>query len=207
MDRPGSATAPDPVERPRRDQAVENRARILEVARQAFNEDGPDVSMSDIARRAGVGIGTIYRNFASKDELLRLLAEQVATSLSERAEAALEAADPAAGVELLVRAFVEINRDYRTLIVAARASQPQAALPPTPASYDRMRHVTNAVLDRGIAAGVVRADTDLIDIAVLSGAIGLMGGGRSAVGAPDDDLEARTERLVAMVVAGLRPNG
>ncbi len=187
---------------PRQPRAEANRARILEVARQAFNEAGPDVSMQDIAQRAGVGIGTIYRNFASKDDLLTHLAEQVASSLSERGEQALLDADPGRGLELLIRAFVTINRDYRTLILAARSTPD--SIPAAPQSLHHMRRVTSAVLARAVAGGALRSDVDMIDVAVLGGAIGLMGDGTTD-SSDAAELSVRTDRLVEIVLAGLRP--
>ena len=91
-------------ERPLRRDAERNRQRILEAAREAFAEDGLAVTLDEIARRAGVGVGTIYRRFPDKEQLIDALFEARMNETATEAEAALQADDPWAG---LVR-FLEI---------------------------------------------------------------------------------------------------
>lgn len=84
----------DHTPRPLRVDAARNRARILEVAYTAFAEDGLSVSLDDIARRAGVGPGTVHRHFPAKDDLMRAVIEDRLTQLTDQGRALL-ANDPA----------------------------------------------------------------------------------------------------------------
>src|SRR3954449_13048651 len=94
----------DAEPRLRRD-AERNRERILAAAADAFAEGGLAVTMDEIARRAGVGVGTIYRRFPDKELLIEALFEQRIDELVALAEAAREEPDPFAG---LVRSFLDI---------------------------------------------------------------------------------------------------
>ena len=91
-------------ERPLRRDAERNRQRILEAARAAFAEDGLAVTLDEIARRAGVGVGTIYRRFPDKEQLIDALFEERMNEAAAAAQAALQADDPWQG---LVR-FLEV---------------------------------------------------------------------------------------------------
>ena len=79
---------------PRRSDARANRARVLAAAMACFTEDGMDTQMVDIARCAGVGIGTVYRHFPSKDALVAALATDCLTGLLAKATLSLEDPDP-----------------------------------------------------------------------------------------------------------------
>src|SRR5688572_23642779 len=83
-------TSPTAEERPKRADAVRNRAKIVEAAKAAFAETGLDTQMEDVARRAGVGVGTLYRHFPTKDELVRALIVDKMERMAEVAGAALE---------------------------------------------------------------------------------------------------------------------
>src|SRR5260370_33352238 len=83
---------PDTV-RPLRRDAERNRQRILEAASEAFNERGLEVSLDEIARYAGVGVGTVYRRFRTKEELVEALFPGRLDSVAATADAASEAAD------------------------------------------------------------------------------------------------------------------
>src|SRR3954462_6998050 len=91
-----------PAERPLRRDAERNRQRILTAAADAFAEGGLAVTMDEIARRAGVGVGTVYRRFPDKELLVAALFEQRIDELIGLAQAARDEPDPFAG---LVRFF------------------------------------------------------------------------------------------------------
>ncbi|MFD6397430.1 TetR/AcrR family transcriptional regulator [Nocardia sp. NPDC060249] len=81
-------------ERGLRADALRNRQRLIHAAHEMFAEHGLDVTLDDIARHAGVGIGTMYRRFRDKDELIDAVFEQNFTDMAEAAEAAASATDP-----------------------------------------------------------------------------------------------------------------
>jgi AcrR family transcriptional regulator len=80
--------------KPMRADAVRNRARVLGAARECMARNGLDVQMEEIARKAGVGVGTVYRHFPNKDELIEALAADRFVRLAELADEALENPDP-----------------------------------------------------------------------------------------------------------------
>src|ERR1700756_2007672 len=80
--------------RPLRADAARNRERVLAAAREAFAEYGRDAQMEDVARRAGVGVGTVYRHFATKEALVDALLETRFRQAMERAREALALEDP-----------------------------------------------------------------------------------------------------------------
>src|SRR5689334_8476225 len=96
------ATEPHTDDRPLRADARRNRERILAAARVACAEHGPAVQMDDVARRAGVGVGTVYRHFPTKDALIQALVAEKIRVTTENLREALEIEDPwdafAAGV-------------------------------------------------------------------------------------------------------------
>ena len=96
---PVAATEPKPL----RVDAARNQERILAAAREAFAEHGLDVGVQEIARRAGVGKGTLFRHFPSKDALILAIFEDFASAVEAAADRALEEDDPWQGV----RAFLE----------------------------------------------------------------------------------------------------
>src|SRR3954453_17931999 len=96
-------SAPPPTDRPLRADAERNRERILDAAREAFAEDGLDVGLHEIARRAGVGGGTVYRRFPDKQELIEALFEDRIAEVLGIAEEALAEEDGWTGLEHFLR--------------------------------------------------------------------------------------------------------
>src|SRR4051812_11232440 len=103
------------AERPLRRDAELNRQRILTAAADAFAEGGLAVTMDEIARRAGVGVGTVYRRFPDKELLIEALFEQRIDELVVLAEAARDEADPFAGLARFFESFVAIQAADRGL--------------------------------------------------------------------------------------------
>jgi AcrR family transcriptional regulator len=89
--------------RPKRADARRNHERILKAAHTAFSELGADVQMDEIARSAGVGVGTLYRHFPTKEVLINELAREIVAAIIEFADQALERDDPWEAIELLMR--------------------------------------------------------------------------------------------------------
>ena len=108
------AIVPAP-ERELRADAQRNLARILEAAREVFAEEGIDARVTEIAARAGVGVGTIFRRFPNKDELIVALLEQRGRQLGESADAALAGDDPGLAFRRLIEQGVEMQIGDRGL--------------------------------------------------------------------------------------------
>src|SRR3954452_25151278 len=100
------------ITRRKRSDAVRNRAKVLEAARDQFAEHGLDTQIEEIAREAGVGVGTVYRHFPTKEALLEALAQDKFDGLADAARRGLEASDPWQGfVELMTYAARSMSDD------------------------------------------------------------------------------------------------
>jgi len=184
------------VKRPLRADARRNRASVLEAAREAFAAEGLAVPLDEIARRAGVGAGTVYRHFPTKEALFEAVIVDRLEFLAERAEAALELEDSGA-------AFF----DFLDVMVADAASKKDLADALAGAGVD-LRAVTGdaaaqlsgrlgELLRRAQATGAVRADVDTADLhAVVFGAL-------AAEQRRADS--ARPGRVARLICGGLRP--
>ena len=121
----GTSSGDGSLARPLRADARRNRERVLEAARAAFGAEGSDVSLDDIARRAGVGAGTVYRHFATKDALFEAVVLDRIGELVEEAHALADDPDPGRAflsfVELLARAqySTAVRRDINVSDVMA----------------------------------------------------------------------------------------
>ena len=151
--------------RPRAD-ALRNRERIVTAAREMFVEHGPDVPLDDVARRAGVGNATVYRNFPDRDALVR----EVVCSVMDRtvAEAELALAQTGDAFEALER-FVHAAADER---ISALCPMVQSTFdqhhPDLEASRERCESLVAAIMDRAKAAGQLRSDVDVGDVMIAA---------------------------------------
>lgn len=156
---------PSPRPRPLRADAERNRTRILEAARKVFAERGLDVAIEDVAREAGVGVGTFYRRFADKNDLIEALFAARIEELVGLAEAALLEPDPWAALIGFIRASLETqvaDRGLREVLLHNRWGREQVAL-----MRDRAAPVAQRLIDRARATGRLREDfaaTDLVFI-------------------------------------------
>ncbi|RSN42581.1 MULTISPECIES: TetR/AcrR family transcriptional regulator [Actinomadura] len=157
-----AATGP----RPLRADARRNRRRVLDAARTAFEEDGVEVQMEDIARRAGVGVGTIYRHFPTKQALIdELAAEWLADGAANAAEA-LRIDDPWEGLAHYVRLSCDVmgrNRGLRTVFGDIGLLFDENTGPENRDLHDRVTRL----LDRARAAGALRADVGVREFRTL----------------------------------------
>jgi AcrR family transcriptional regulator len=137
-----------------------NYQRVLDAAREVFGERGAEAAMEDIAARAGVGVGTVYRRFASKDALIDELLRLSMETLLGAADAALTAPDEA-GLEQYLRAtgqeFASHAR-YADLLLTRTAD---------PAARSRLREALEELTRRAIAAGSVAPDVTIADVMAL----------------------------------------
>jgi AcrR family transcriptional regulator len=149
--------------------ARRNRARVLAAAQEAFADEGPAVPLDEIARRAGVGAGTVYRHFPSKESLFEAVVLDGIERLAEQAQSLLDAADPGAaffGYFDLVVAQALLNKALCDALQATTGS----ALEAPSEQKDRFRAGFGELLRRAQTAGVVRPDVQPGDLtALLSG--------------------------------------
>jgi AcrR family transcriptional regulator len=155
--------------RPRAD-AQRNRARVLSAARAAFEVDGPAVSLDDIARRAGVGAGTVHRHFPTKEELFRAVIADRLAELTTVARDLGAAADPGPA---FFDFFYRLGHDAGQNLAISAALTDSAAVGDL--VLDAGRDLTTALaalLARAQESGAVRSDIDTADLhAMLAGAI------------------------------------
>jgi AcrR family transcriptional regulator len=183
------------VRKPRSD-AQRNRERILEVARQAFSRFGANTSLDDIAREAGVGPGTLYRHFPTREALLEAVYR---SGMEKLAAAEQKFADELPPIEAL-RAWLLLFIDYiaaKQLIAPALNALLGDPKKVFEASYAQVWEAIRALVKRAIKSGDIRNDLDPIDL--LRALIGIA----SVATSPDWQQSAR--RLVDILIAGARP--
>jgi AcrR family transcriptional regulator len=165
------------AERPLRADARRNRERILQSARAAFAESGADAQIDDVARHAGVGVGTVYRHFPTKQALLTELVRQTFRLFTERAREALEAGgEPFALIEGLLRRIAETAAGDAGVQYALASSDAQAARSEAQAEQDELIAVIAELIERARRAGTIRPGIEAIDIAMLiCGVVSAMG--------------------------------
>jgi AcrR family transcriptional regulator len=171
--------------------AVRNQERILDAARDVFGESGADACMEEIAARAGVGVGTVYRRFASKDALIDELLRVAMEELVAAARCALARSD-GHGLEELLRAFGRSFAGHARYADLLMERQPDAVT--TAVIRDAITSLTErAVVAGAVGPGVTRADV----MALMSAMRGLVQTG--------DDLEPGAwQRFLDVHLAGLR---
>ncbi|MEI5103832.1 helix-turn-helix domain-containing protein [Streptomyces sp. PmtG] len=177
--------------------AQRNRQRLLKEARSAFAEYGTDTSLEDVARRAGVGIGTLYRHFPNRHALMSAVFEDAVSDLLARSRELLDSPRPCAALVEWLRAIVTHAGEYRGLARALMTVSRDDSTPLAQCSRP-MREAGAALLARAQAAGAVRADVPIEDLLQLTNAIAL-----AAEETPTDPHLA--DRLLTLTLQGLRP--
>jgi AcrR family transcriptional regulator len=151
--------------RPLRQDAERNRQRILKAAWEVFNSRGLEVSLDEVARHAGVGVGTVYRRFHTKEELVEALFVSRIDAVAALAEAAAEAPDPWSGLVSFMEQMVEMlagDVGLRHMLMFATYGRDRV-------SYARQRNapLVSRLVERAQAAGQVRSDLGATDIPFL----------------------------------------
>lgn len=145
------------TKRPPRADSIRNRERVLEAAKAVFSAGGPDASLEAVARHAGVGIGTLYRHFPTREALFEAVYRHEVEQLAELAETLKTGAEPVEALRCWLRANVEFVATKKgmsaALALAAHSSSELSAY-----SSDRLTKAVGGLLERAIAAGDVRAD-------------------------------------------------
>jgi AcrR family transcriptional regulator len=184
-----------PGERPLRRDAERNRQRILTAAADAFAEGGLAVTMDEIARRAGVGVGTVYRRFPDKELLVEALFEQRIDELVGLAEAARDEADPSAGLVRFFETFLAVqaaDRGLKDVVLGTARGAGRAAR-----ARDRIGPIVDDLLARALRAGDVRGDVSASDLALIQFMLG------AVIDFTHDVAPETWRRVLAIVLDGL----
>lgn len=192
------SAAPDPAPPRLRADAQANRERIVAAARAAFSELGLDVGIDEIARRAGVGVGTIYRRFPTKEALAEAILEERLTAIEGLVDAALADPDPGAGLVAMLAGIIRVQAADRSgaSAIAAR-TRTGAGLSPQEA---RLRRRLTRMLARAQEAGAARADVTVGDLLAVIWGIGRV------VTATRDAAPEYPARYLSLVLRALAPD-
>ena len=183
--------------RPRRADAERNYRRLVNQAKVVFAEAGVDASLDEIARRAGVASGTLYRHFPTRLDLVEaVLAEQI-SALVASGRGLLAADDAFAALSAWLHATLVHGLTYRGLSAAVMSSALDRDRDVVSRWHAEMFEVGAALLERARSAGTVAAEAEATDVLKLVGAIAW-----AAQDAPDG--VAQADRLLGLVLNGLR---
>ena len=174
--------------------ARRNRDKVLKAARVCFARDGLDAQIEEIARRAKVGVGTVYRHFPTKDDLVFALAGERFERLAEHARAALDEEDP-------WEAFCDFLRSSAEIQIGDRALS-EVMLDSKDVMHEHAERVgilelVEQLMDRAKAAGALRKDAEPEDVPMLMCALG---------GAAEMPMMSG-ERYLALAIDGFRAPG
>ncbi|MFG2138764.1 TetR/AcrR family transcriptional regulator [Streptomyces sp. NPDC048650] len=187
---------------PSRADARRNRALVLQAARSAFEEQGLGVPLGEIARRAGVGAGTVYRHFPSKEALFRASVVDRIQLFTDTARDLADVEDPGGVFFRFLASVVRLAAQNQALCDALEAARaPGAEMPPGP--EEEFAEALGVLLERAQLAGAVRRDVALGDVrSVLVGCMSMErrhSGAEGTAGAPG--------RMTALMCDGLRASG
>jgi AcrR family transcriptional regulator len=185
-----------PIDRKPRADAQRNRARILEVAKREFTRSGANASLEEIAKQAGVGPGTLYRHFPTREELLQAVYQSEVEKLAAAERKFAQTMPPAAALRAWLLLFVDAIATKQIIAPALNVliGDPKKVFE---ASYAQIYEAIRALVKRAIKSGDIRKDLDPIDL--LRALIGVA----NVATSPDWQQSAR--RLVDILVIGSRP--
>jgi AcrR family transcriptional regulator len=205
------STSPLP-DRPLRRDAERNRQRILEVAREAFAEDGLAVTLDEIARRAGVGVGTVYRRFPDKEQLIDALFEERMGEMVANAEAALRCDDAWDGLVRFLEVATAAHADDRGLKEVALSGV--HGLERVARARELMFPLVTRLVARAQEQGSLRPDVQATDMPLLQLMLGSLSEctrdvdpeiWRRYLGILTDGLRTRRDGPVPLAPAALAP--
>jgi AcrR family transcriptional regulator len=185
-------TTPVPIQRPKRADAARNYDKLLAAAREAFTSEGEDASLEGIARRADVGIGTLYRNFPTRQALLEAVYFEEVEGIC-RAAGEFEGLDPWEALTGWLRRFA----DYATT-KKALAGELMAYMDEGSAMFLQCRHAikdaATPLLEAAQRSGDVRPDVRIMDVVRMVGGIATI---------PNAE-PGQVDRILAVAIDGLR---
>jgi AcrR family transcriptional regulator len=175
--------------------AQRNRDALMEAAAAAFTEHGPDASLEDVARRAGVGIGTLYRHFPTREALVEAAYRRGLETLCDKADQLARELPPADALEAWMQEFVAYAATKRGLgMVLKMAADRNTEL--FTEVRARVRAAMAGLVDAAIASGAIRPDANGAD---LLGAISGV-----CMGSEQPGWQEQASRLVRLLMDGLR---
>ncbi len=170
--------------------ARRNRVRVLEAAEAVFAASGTSASTEEIARQAGVGVGTVFRHFPTKEALLQAILEERLTKLAQEAESLSSSGDPGAALFGLFTRMVEQSAAKQAYADAVAGAGLASSASLTGAAR-RTRRALASLLARAQQAGAVREDIGVTELIAL-----VVGASRAAEHAGwDGEVQARTLRV------------
>jgi AcrR family transcriptional regulator len=184
-------------DRPLRKDAARNLERILAAAREVFAERGLEVTLDDIAHHAGVGVGTVYRRFADKEQLIDALFDERLDAIAARAESASEIADPWLALETFFEGILgELanDRGLRELSFAGRHGRERVAR-----ARARIDPLVDVLVARAHASGQLRADVVATDVMFVQKMV------CAVIDMTRDVSRDAWRRYLTIVLDGLRP--
>ena len=186
------------AERELRADARRNRAAVIEASKRLFADQGLDAQMPDVAKAAKVGVGTVYRHFPTKDDLIAALAMDRFERLAEKAREGIANDDPWEGLSEFIRYSAEIQADDRGLceVMGSRPEVMDAS-----ARAVGLEDLADELVKRAQRAGDLRKDLEWQDIPMIACGLGRI---TRATEGPD---AGRWPRLVEIVLDGLRSPG
>ena len=185
-----------PVLRKQRADARRNRERILEIAKHAFNKSGANISLDDVAKQAGIGAGTLYRHFPTRDALLEAVYRTEVEKLSAAQKKFAETMSPVEALRAWMLLFVDYIAAKQIIAPALNTivGGPSKLFESTGALIKGAIH---ALVNRAIKSGDIRPDLDPLDL--LRALVGVS----NVASAPDWAQSAK--RLVEILILGSRP--
>jgi len=183
-----------------RKDAARNRQRIIDAAKDVFAARGLGVTLHDIAARAGVGVGTIYRHFPDKKPLIQVIFEQHLAEMTGLFEEALCNPNPWESIVWCHEQLLEHqarNRGLKELLLGTTADAPERGRE----IRARLHPLAQQLIERGQAAGVVRPDCETQDFGLLQTMVG------AVMDAAEDIDPELWRRYFVIALQGLRPEG
>ena len=192
---PKKKVSPAPPERKPRADAQRNRERILEVAKEVFTRDGAAASLDDIARRAGIGPGTLYRHFPTRDTLIEAVYRNEVKKLADAEQRFAVEMPPLEALRAWMLLFID-HVSEKKLIIPAMDTVAGGSMRLMEGSRSLIHTAFVASVERAIGSGDLRSDTDPSDFV------------RALVGVfhttASPGWEASARRLVEILIAGSR---
>ena len=185
-----------PTQRKPRADAQRNRERVLEAAKRAFTRSGANASLDDIANEAGVGPGTLYRHFPTREELLQAVYRSEMEKLAAAERKFAQSMPPIEALRAWLLLFVDAIETKQIIapVLSTLIGDPKKVFA---ASHEQIHEALRALVKRAIKSGDMRKDTDPMDL--LRALIGV------AHVATSPDWQQSARRLVDILIIGSRP--